>query len=316
MLNLNKRDCIGKNIRDLNPHLANSESYEKYVNVLKTGKPVFLQGLSNPIKKGRYINVFAFKAFGGLGLIVSDVTKSYLIEEHAKNSVRLLQKLSHHDLILREEESRRIAREIHDEMAPILSTFNMDLSWILSKLKAEAKPDPSLEKRVREMSGLIVKTIQSVKKICSELRPALLDDLGLFDAIEWQIQESQKRFPIKCRLFMDCNGLELSRDLSTCIFRIFQEAFTNVLRHARATKVFVSLKQSPAKNTVLLKIRDNGRGIRPEEIANPKSFGLIGMRERLSPYAGQMKIHSVPDKGTSLTFSIPVARTPFQNGHR
>jgi signal transduction histidine kinase len=306
-LNKKKQEVVGMNILDYCPHLKNSGRYTKYLEVLKTGKPLVIKETKSPFVPGSYISVFVFKVMDGLGAIIKDITTNHKSEGDLKNSYQLMKNLSLHLNSLKEEESLRIAREIHNEMAPVLTTFKMDLYWLLSKLREESKLEPLVEKKVDEMADLMDKTITSIRKVCSELRPALLDELGLFDAMKWQVQEFQKRFPLKYRLNLECDGKEFSPDLSLCLFRIFQEALTNIVRHANATKAFVSLRQIPAKNALMLIIRDNGRGIRQEEIANPSSFGLIGMRERLSPYNGWLKIKGVPDKGTTLTVAIPLA---------
>ncbi|MGB8953517.1 MAG: sensor histidine kinase [Candidatus Aminicenantales bacterium] len=306
-------NVTGKNILEIFPDLKDTKNYNIFLNILKTGKPFALKEMPNPQRKGHYIHIFAFKVLDGLGIVISDITKSYHNEINLKNSFRLLQNLSTHSQILREEESKRIARELHDEMSPVLTTFKMDLYWLESKLQDEFKQKTAVKKKIFEMADLVDKTISSLRKICSELRPALLDDLGLFDAMEWQIQQIQARFPLKCRLAIDCNGMVFSPDLSICIFRIFKEALTNILRHANALKAFVSLKQIPSENALVLKIHDNGRGIRPKEISSLESFGLIGIKERLHAYDGQMKIRGIPDKGTTLTIKIPMGPKPPKN---
>jgi len=158
------------------------------------------------------------------------------------------------------------------------------------------------------MSDLVDRTINSMRRICSELRPSLLDDLGLRDALEWQVEEYRKRSGLDCRLEISCDGVPFGPDLSLCVFRIFQEAFTNILRHAQATKVSVRLARDRAKKALRLRIRDNGRGILPAEAESAKSFGLIGMKERLSPFGGRLHITGVPGKGTTLNVTIPLAK--------
>jgi len=311
-----KRVVIGRHIIELFPYLEGSERYQKYQEVVRTGKPFSVKEVAYPHKPGQHFSIYAFRINGGMGLIAVDESLSCWVKSELNATIRRLENLTAHNLALREEESRRIAREIHDEMSPVLTTLKMDLFWLLSKVGNGGPNHPSVDKRIAEMTDLIDRSIASIRKICSELRPALLDDLGLFDAIEWQVQESQKRHPVQCRLSIDCNGTKFDPDLSLCIFRIFQEGYTNVLRHAQATKASVILHQIPSENAVVMKIRDNGRGIRPEEIADPRSFGLIGMRERLRPYKGRMSIRGTPGKGTTLTISIPAPIKSSQNGKR
>jgi len=308
-----KENVLRKNILEVFPYLKESGRFKRYKKVIKTGKP-YVAELPNPCKKDSQIYVFAFKVLDGLGMIVSDVTKFHAYKTDLSNSYELLRSLSFHNQVLREEEAKRIAREIHDELAPTLTTFKMDLFWFLSWLRTGGIVDPAVGAKISAMTNLVDRTISSTRKICSELRPALLDDLGLLDALEWQVNEYRKSSGLQCRLRVSCDGMEFSPDLSSCIFRVFQEAFTNIVRHARATKAFISLSKIRSKNILRLNIRDNGRGILPGEISSPKSFGLIGMKERLSPYGGRLKISGLPGKGTAITVSIPLTGSPSQNG--
>jgi len=311
-----KSSAVGRHILEFFPSLEGSEHYRKCQEIPRTGKPFSVKEVASSHDGGPVFSIYAFRVNGGVGLIASDESLSCRVKSELKMTIERLENLSAHNLALREEESRRIAREIHDEMSPLLTTLKMDLFWLLAKAGNGVPPPPAVHKRIAEMTDLIDRSIESIRKVCSELRPALLDNLGLFDAIEWQVQESQKRYPVRCRLSIDCNGTRFDPDLSLCIFRVFQEGYTNILRHARATKVSVSLRNVLSGKAVVLKIRDNGRGIRPEEVADPKSFGLIGMRERLRPYKGRMSVRGTPDKGTTLTISIPAPAKSSQNGQR
>jgi signal transduction histidine kinase len=136
------------------------------------------------------------------------------------------------------------------------------------------------------------------------LRPGLLDDLGLSAAIEWQADEFENRTGIKCNVEVDPEEIVLGRDRSTAIFRIFQESLTNIARHANASIVNVTVKEKP--DTLELKVRDNGQGVTEEEISDPKSFGLIGMRERVHSLGGYLSISGTPNEGTTIMVSIPL----------
>ena len=194
-----------------------------------------------------------------------------------------------------------IAREIHDELGEGLTVLKLDLSWLRKRL-----PDDqfSLRAKADSMSQLIDRTIQTVKKISTNLRPGLLDDLGLAAAIEWQAEDFQKRTGIKCKVKIDPVDINFDRDRNTAIFRICQETLTNVARHAHATEVNVSLRQRDSQ--IELNVRDNGRGITEEELTNSKSFGLIGIRERVKIFGGKNIMKGIPGKGTTLTVRIPV----------
>jgi signal transduction histidine kinase len=153
------------------------------------------------------------------------------------------------------------------------------------------------------MSNLVDATIQTVKRICTQLRPSILDGIGLVAAIEWQAKDFQSRTGISCDITFKPEEIVLDRDRSTAIFRIFQEALTNVMRHAEATKVRASFSQSDGK--VVLTIEDNGKGISEEDILKPRSFGLIGMRERARLLGGEVEISGVPSEGTVIRITIP-----------
>jgi len=154
------------------------------------------------------------------------------------------------------------------------------------------------------MTTLIDKTIQTVQKISAELRPGLLDDLGLIPAIEWQAQEFEKRTAIDCHVELDCETIDLNPDCSTAIFRVFQEALTNVARHSCASRVNISLKKSSEK--LELRVTDNGIGITEKVVRAADSLGLMGMRERLYPFGGELRIQGGLDKGTTLTVILPL----------
>jgi len=154
------------------------------------------------------------------------------------------------------------------------------------------------------MSNLIDTTVQSVQRISSELRPGLLDDLGLSAAVEWQADEFQNRTGIQCETISDPEDIALDQALSTAIFRIFQEALTNIARHANATRVEVILKKKSGK--VELTVRDDGKGITEKQISDARSFGLIGMRERVHSFRGDLTITGTSNEGTSVKVSIPL----------
>ncbi len=218
-----------------------------------------------------------------------------LIESHEQ-----LRNLSLHLQSVREGESTRIAREIHDELGHQLTALKMDLSWLYKRLPEDQKPLLDITESMSKLTDLIIKTVQ---RISLELKPVILDDLGLVPAIEWQAQEFENRTNIKCEVTTNCGDNNLDLDRATALFRIFQQALTNVARHADATEIKVSLKERPDK--LLLKIEDNGRGITEEQISDPKSFGLFGMRERLYPWGGEVKIKGLSNKGTTVTVILP-----------
>jgi PAS domain S-box-containing protein len=233
--------------------------------------------------------------------LIGNVLERKGAEEELKSSREQLRNLSAYLQTVREEEGKHIAREIHDELGQALTALKMDISWLINKLPNDQKP---LIEKTKSMSKLTDTTIQTVQRILTELRPGLLDDLGLAAAIEWQAEEFQKRTGIKCEVTLDPDEIIIDQDRSTAIFRIFQEALTNVSRHANATKVKVNLKKKAEK--LILKVKDDGRGITEKQISDPKSFGLIGIRERVHLFGGEFKISGIRDKGTTVTVGIPL----------
>ena len=230
---------------------------------------------------------------------VQDITERKRAEEELTYSREQLRNLSMHLQSVREEERTTIAREIHDELGQVLTALKMDLSWLDKK----HSDDRSLAERTKSMLSLVDSTIQTVKRISSELRPGVLDHLGIAAAIEWQAKEFAKHTGIKCDVSVDPDDIVLDRQHSTTIFRIFQEALTNVARHAHATQVRISLHEG--EDRIALHVEDDGRGITKKQMNSPHSFGLIGIRERVHFLNGEIKIKGVRNKGTFLTIDIP-----------
>jgi PAS domain S-box-containing protein len=230
-----------------------------------------------------------------------DVTERVLAEERLRGSNEKLRALSARLQSVREEESRRISREIHDELGGALTGLKMDVAWVERRLAASETE--AARQKLGSMSELIDETIQKVRNISTELRPSILDDLGLAAAIEWQAREFQRRTEVECRITRLEEEVTMSPEKSTAVFRIFQEVLTNVARHAAATLVEVSLEQSGGD--VVLKVRDNGRGVRESDITAGGSLGLLGMRERAGVFGGVVRVEGEEGKGTSVTVSIP-----------
>ncbi|HUO77060.1 MAG TPA: PAS domain S-box protein [Thermodesulfovibrionales bacterium] len=237
---------------------------------------------------------------------VQDITERKRAEEELTYSREQLRNLSMHLQSVREEERTTIAREIHDELGQVLTALKMDLSWLDKKHRG----DKSLAERTKSMLSLVDSTIQTVKRISSELRPGVLDHLGLAAAIEWQAKEFEKHTGIACDVSVDPDDIVLDRHHSTTIFRIFQEALTNVARHAHATKVRISLHEKA--EGIALHVEDDGRGIKKKQLNSPQSFGLIGIRERVHFLNGEIKIKGIRNKGTSLTIHIPHGKKAAQ----
>ncbi len=229
-----------------------------------------------------------------------DITASKLVGQELLRSHEQLRALSAHIQEAREGERANISREIHDELGQNLTAIKMDLSW----LQKELLPDKgALIEKTESISKLVDDTIQRVKRISAELRPGLLDDLGISAAIEWQAGEFERTSGIGCEIVLDPEDLVLDHDRTTAIFRVFQEVLSNVVRHSEATRVEVNLKAK--SGWVTLEVSDNGRGITKEELSHPTSLGLMGMRERVSILRGEFKITGKKGKGTKVTLRVP-----------
>lgn len=219
-----------------------------------------------------------------------------------------LRALAAHLQSVREEERKRITREIHDELGQSLTGFKMDLAWIRNRLQgrdASGEREAILEK-IRAMGALLDETAGLVRRLCTELRPGILDDLGLTAAIEWQVREYQNRTGIPCHVSISADDAGLDAEKSTALFRIFQEMLTNVARHARATRVETRLEIEDGN--IVLEVRDNGKGIREPERNGRKSLGLLGMRERALIMGGGVHISGEPGVGTTVRAIIPLEK--------
>jgi signal transduction histidine kinase len=220
-------------------------------------------------------------------------------ERSLAESERRYRKLSAHLQQVRERERAVIAREIHDELGQALTAVKIDLSLL--------RPgSEGFDERRREMSSLIDETIGTVQRITAELRPGILDDLGLEAAAEWQVRTFGARTAVSCSFTAQGAAGALDRDRQTAMFRILQEALTNVARHAAATRVAVVLTQE--EGGAVLEVHDDGRGLPAEELDNPRSYGLIGMQERAAEFGGRVEFRSPPAGGTAVVVRIPRER--------
>ena len=233
-------------------------------------------------------------------MLSQQIKERRIAEEHLRASQQSLRALAAHLQSVREEEWTRIAREIHDQLAQALTGLKMDVAWITSRLPEGSK---ALRQKAHSMSGLIDATMESVHEIMTQLRPEVLDRLGLSAAIGWQAGEFQRRSGIRCNVSLPAEDLLLDRDRSTAVFRIFQELLTNVARHAGATRTDVAVRSD--SDELVLTVEDNGRGIDAEVAHSPKSFGLMGVRERVLPFGGRVDIKGVRGEGSRVTVALP-----------
>ena len=259
-----------------------------------------------PLSVHLSLNPLRLESTKAVCLIASDLSEMKRAEQELRASSEQLRNLAAHLLSVREEERARISREVHDELGQALTAVKMDLAWLAGRLP---RRNGQMLKRIRSTRQLADDIIQSIRRISTELRPAVLD-LGLAEAVEWQVQEFQTRSGIQCTVRLLTREVVAS-NASTAMFRIFQETLTNVARHAKATRAEVVLQKQ--RDWLVLLIRDNGRGFDQADPSLSKSLGLLGMRERAAILGGRVNISSAPGKGTTVTAWIPL-RSPGESG--
>jgi PAS domain S-box-containing protein len=230
-----------------------------------------------------------------------DITEQHKTEQQLMQTYEDIRRLNAHLQTIREEERASIAREIHDELGQQLTGLKMDTSWLAKKL---SHTDEAIQQRITDMLSLIDLTVKTVRRISSELRPGVLDDLGLIAALEWQSSEFQKRTGVTCSFTANYKGAEPENHIATGIFRVYQEALTNVMRHSGATHVKAFLDRT--ENVITLTVTDNGRGFDQADALGKKTLGLVGMKERALMLGGELQITGKPGVGTTISLKVPL----------
>ena len=232
---------------------------------------------------------------------IRDISGRKRAEEKLKQSHEELRQLTSHLQNIREEERTNIAREVHDELGQQITCIKMDVSWLLKRIKTE---DAQEKEKIRAIPELLDHTSKTVRKIATELRPSILDDFGLIEALEWQSGEFEKRSGIKIKFHSEVRDVPIGQRIATSLFRIYQESLTNVARHANATEVLAKI--SLQDDELVLTISDNGKGFDVTSSGHKKTLGLLGMRERTVMIGGKYEIVSMPGKGTTITVMVPL----------
>ncbi len=257
----------------------------------KDGSVVITEVRSQQLPDGRYLSV------------IRDMTDRIKAEEELKSSYKAVRSLTAHLQNIREEERTNIAREIHDELGQQLTVLKMDVAWLNKRFQGT---DEKVNHRLKDLLVMLDETVQSVRRISSQLRPSLLDDLGLSAAMEWQLGEFEKRAGIKTSFNAPQEEIPIPDAAKTALFRIFQESLTNVARHAAAKELSVSLKEE--EQHLVMTIADNGKGFDRLKVAEKKTLGILGMKERSEMIGGSYEINSIPGEGTSVIVSVPVSK--------
>ena len=252
------------------------------------------------------ISYLGIVAIGAVTVVVLGLTVVTSIVDRLQRQNALLQRslddlraLSARLEQVREEERTRVAREIHDELGQALTSIKIDVASLIRDLPEDRH---QLVDRAASILRLADQTIQSVRELATELRPSILDDLGLVAAVEWAAKDFQARTGIRCRLNVGDANIEIDPERATALFRILQETFTNIARHARATEVEVRLARDAG--WLLLEVHDNGVGFDSEQRRPDRSLGLLGMRERALLAGGELTLQSAPGQGTTVKVRV------------
>lgn len=229
-----------------------------------------------------------------------DISRLKDAEQQIRQSEEELRDLASNLQNIREEERAAIAREIHDELGQQLTAIKLDVSWLDRKIAG----DVIIKERIAGVLAMLTEMIHSIRRISTQLRPSILDDLGLIEALKWQVRDFQKRTSARIAFDSPEEPLKLDPAVTTGLFRIFQETLTNITRHAEATSVTASLVV--ADDRLIMTITDNGRGFDPAAVKKKKTLGIMGMKERTLMLKGAYEIKSEPGSGASLRFSVPL----------
>jgi PAS domain S-box-containing protein len=232
-------------------------------------------------------------------VILRDITLRKQAEDALRQSQRELRELSARVLEAREEEKAHIARELHDELGQLLTALKMDLGWLRERL-----PDAELAQRAAEMGALLDRTVSATRRIMADLRPMMLDDLGLGDAAAWLVDDFAKRSGIACRIELAEDLEEVSKAVATAVYRAIQESLTNIARHAAAKNAWVNVAMD--EGALQVEVEDDGCGIAAADLAKARSLGLRGMRERISFLGGSLEIGRAPRGGTRVRLRVPL----------
>jgi len=304
-----KEKVIGKSVLKMFPGVREFGLYEVFQRVWKTGKsehhPV---SFYQDEKIAGWRENYVYKLLNGeIVAIYNDVTERKQAEADNRRSKEILEQLHKYMTEIRENERAAISREIHDQLGQSMTALKLDMNWLLE----HAITNLETKTKITGMIDLITAAIRNVQRISSELRPGILDDLGLAAAIEWYAEEFENR--TKIHVIMEMDEVQTSNDMKNlAIFRVMQESLTNVIRHAFAKTVRIALHETDQH--IVLEILDDGIGISEEKIKSNKSLGIIGMQERIKQSGGQMEIAPGKAHGTLIRVQVPVHDTPAEQG--
>jgi PAS domain S-box-containing protein len=294
------KNVVGRKISDVLPGSLDykSEIFERSVRVAQTCQAERFESYSVYMKKWLSISAYCPKKEQVI-VVFDDITERKLAEETLQESYEEIRRLTEHLQKIREEERIYIAREIHDELGQQLTAIKMDIAWIDKKTPEEAT---EVKRKLKNILTLLDGSNQSVRKILSELRPGILDDQGLLEAIEWLGRQFSEATGVPVKFTTPEKDIKVSEQIATCIFRVCQETFTNITRYAHANNVSILIESTEEK--IILIIEDDGIGFDTTPVLNKKSFGILGMKERVLSLGGHFELVSSPGNGTRITVSL------------
>jgi PAS domain S-box-containing protein len=289
---------INKNLRKILPKEKNQFLYKLIENGIELNKKV--QGEVFDEDTGNWLHHYIYPSENLITLYTRNINDEKKREKEMEIINEDLRRLSTHLQQIREEERKMIARDLHDDLGQQLTGLQMDIHWMQKKLQ---EADPLLLNKINEMNEMVDHTIRSIRRILSDLRPAILDDLGMLAAMEWLNQETIKRYPIEIHFQVNTQEIPLSPDAASGLFRIYQEAINNAIKHANAKNITTMIEVTD--NQLIMSITDNGKGIANVQ-KQEKGYGLLGIKERTYILGGTFSIQSEEGKGTSLIIHIPL----------
>jgi signal transduction histidine kinase len=298
---MGREGALGRSVWDVHPQMRSMVFWDKYHEAMERRKVVEFEVYYELM--GIWYSIRAYPSEDGLTIYYKDITEQKEAELQRVLATEQLRELAAHLQVVREEERTEIARDIHDELGQQLTAVKI----ALYRLSKQVAADAAAEEGIRSVIEMIGNGIESIRRISTQLRPVILHDLGLVEAMKWQIEEFEKRFGIPVKAWFNGATQEIEPKIAINVFRMFQEALTNIARHSGATQAEVRLEADGER--IMLEVADNGKGLTVEEIKTKRTFGLLGMKERALMIGGEFRIEGQPGKGTRIRIKVPIDKT-------
>ena len=300
MTGMDPGSLIGRNVWEVFPDAVGSATYHAFVRAMQEQR--YIRNTDHFPQLNLWQENHIYPSPEGLSVFIRDISEQKEAENKLRKSYLELRALAARLQTVREEEQRRIALEIHDQLGQQATGLKMDISWLKKKLSTFTDP-VNIQHKLSEISDQLDETIVTIRRISAELHPSILENLGILAAISWQSEEFEKRYSIPVHLHIIQEELRPGRQTALGLYRIYQECLTNIARHAEASEVHITI-YAPEK-MITLEIEDNGKGFDPKALTRA-SLGLTGMRERALMMNGSLEIQSRPGKGTTIIVTVPI----------